>query len=74
MELSLSHPKYGYYSTKQTIFNEGGDFTTSPEITQMFGEIIGVWLCTALNKYKSLKHTNLVEIGPGRGAMMSDII
>jgi len=33
MEVSLSHPKYGYYSTKEIIFNKGGDFTTSPEIT-----------------------------------------
>ena len=40
----------------------------------MFGEILGVWICTALNKYKNLKQINLVEIGPGRGAMMSDII
>jgi len=74
MSLSLSHPKYGYYSTKKTIFNKGGDFTTSPEITQMFGEIIGVWICLAMQKYTKLRHTNLVEIGPGRGVMMADII
>ena len=40
----------------------------------MFGEVIGVWLCTVLNKYAKLKHINLVEIGPGRGAMMGDIL
>ena len=48
------HPKYGYYSTKETIFNKGGDFTTSPEISQMFGEMIGVWFMTALNNYENI--------------------
>ena len=46
------HPQFGYYSTKETIFNKGGDFTTSPEISQMFGEMIGVWFMTALNNYE----------------------
>ena len=120
------HPKYGYYSTKETIFNKGGDFTTSPEISQMFGEMVGVWFMTALNNYqnqaqisaieepeeqeaeieesrnfkktskyqknksktqesvpkpnpddivpKQLKTINLVEIGPGTGIMMCDIL
>ena len=43
MELGLSHPEFGYYSTKDKIFNKGGDFTTSPEISQMFGELVGLW-------------------------------
>lgn len=87
------HPKYGYYSTKETIFNKGGDFTTSPEISQMFGEMIGVWLMTALKNYEedtpsskktkkkdesivpdSLETVNLVEIGPGTGQMMCDVL
>ena len=51
MEIGLMHPEFGYYSTKDTIFNKGGDFTTSPEITQMFGEMVGIWLLTALKNY-----------------------
>ena len=53
MELALMDSEFGYYSTKKTIFNKGGDFTTSPEISQMFGEMIGVWLMTALKNYDS---------------------
>lgn len=51
MDLALMHPKFGYYSTKDKIFNKGGDFTTSPEISQMFGEMLGVWLMTAMKNY-----------------------
>ena len=85
MELGLMHPQYGYYSTKEHIFNKGGDFTTSPEISQMFGEMIGIWFITALRNYQSteemmneqypkLNTLNIVEIGPGSGIMMSDIL
>jgi len=48
MELGLMHPQHGYYSTKDKIFNKGGDFTTSPEISQMFGESLGIWIIAAL--------------------------
>jgi NADH dehydrogenase [ubiquinone] 1 alpha subcomplex assembly factor 7 len=48
MELGLSHPAHGYYSTKDKIFNKGGDFTTSPEISQMFGESLGIWMIAAM--------------------------
>ena len=52
MELGLSHPEHGYYSTKQRIFNKGGDFTTSPEISQMFGESMAIWFMQAMmNNY-----------------------
>ena len=89
MELGLMHPEHGYYSTKEKIFNKGGDFTTSPEISQMFGEMLGIWLLTAIrNNYTplemqeaaelpplgNLNTLNLVEIGPGSGLMMSDIL
>jgi len=86
MELGLMHPEHGYYSTRDKIFNKGGDFTTSPEISQMFGEMLGIWIMTAIrNNYMKVDDTtgepsgevssvNLVEIGPGSGLMMSDII
>jgi len=54
MEHALMHHEFGYYSTKDTIFNKGGDFTTSPQISQMFGEMIGVWLITAFKNYKKI--------------------
>ena len=55
MELGLQHPQHGYYSTKDKIFNKGGDFTTSPEISQMFGESLGIWMIAAMqNNYGGL--------------------
>ena len=76
MDLGLSHPEHGYYSTKDKIFNKGGDFTTSPEISQMFGESLGIWILAALqNNYGGLNEPfQIVEIGPGSGLMMSDIL
>jgi SAM-dependent MidA family methyltransferase len=89
MELGLMHPEHGYYSTKERIFNKGGDFTTSPEISQMFGEMLGLWIMSAIrNNYTPeaerdssklpplgrLNTVNLVELGPGSGLMMSDIL
>ena len=79
MELGLMHSEHGYYSTKEKIFNKGGDFVTSPEISQMFGESLGIWMVAALqNNYGGLQNTkerfSIVEIGPGSGLMMSDIL
>ena len=76
MELGLSHPEFGYYSTKDKIFNKGGDFTTSPEISQMFGESLGIWVLQAMqNNCGGIdKPFQIVEVGPGSGTMMSDIL
>jgi hypothetical protein len=70
MHLCLSDSEFGYYTTKENIFNKGGDFTTSPEINQMFGEMIGVWFVSAMQKYQNLKHFNYVELGPGKGTLL----
>ncbi|NNE86470.1 MAG: class I SAM-dependent methyltransferase [Silicimonas sp.] len=69
----LMHPRFGYYSTHDP-FGAGGDFTTAPEISQMFGEIIGLSLAQAWMDRGSSAAVNLVELGPGRGTLMADIL
>lgn len=73
MELCLSHPQYGYYM-KQQPFGSKGDFTTSPEISQMFGELIGLWLVHMWNEIGAPERFALVELGPGRGTLMADLL
>ena len=73
MTHALTHPEHGYYM-KRDVFGTKGDFTTAPEISQMFGELVGVW-CTAMWKeLGSPPHVRLVELGPGRGTLMNDIV
>ncbi len=73
MALCLSDPDYGYYTTRQP-FGRGGDFTTAPEISQMFGELVGVWLISAWQALGRPADAMVVEIGPGRGTLMKDIV
>ncbi|GGE59235.1 class I SAM-dependent methyltransferase [Actibacterium pelagium] len=69
----LLHPEHGYYSTRDP-FGAGGDFTTAPEISQMFGEMLGLCLAQTWMDQGSPKAFTLAEIGPGRGTLMSDIL
>jgi SAM-dependent MidA family methyltransferase len=71
--LCLSDPVHGYYMTRDP-FGRAGDFTTSPEISQMFGELIGVWLATAWRAIGCPEGTSIVEIGPGRGTLANDVV
>lgn len=73
MQICLSHPEYGYY-TNASVFGKEGDFTTAPEISQMFGEIIGLWLVDCMVKMPNEPAFNLIELGPGRGTLMADIL
>jgi SAM-dependent MidA family methyltransferase len=73
MGLALGHPRHGYYMTRDP-FGAGGDFITSPEISQMFGEIIGVWCADYWARMGAPGRINLVELGPGRGTLMRDVL
>lgn len=73
MSLCLTHPTYGYYTTRDP-FGASGDFTTAPEISQIFGELIGLWAAAAWRQMGSPDNVLLVELGPGRGTMMMDML
>jgi NADH dehydrogenase [ubiquinone] 1 alpha subcomplex assembly factor 7 len=73
MELCLTHPEHGYYITRDPL-GSSGDFTTSPEISQMFGELIGIWAAAVWRMMGSPKNVRLVELGPGRGTLMLDAL
>lgn len=72
MALALAHPEFGYYVRKDPLGIDG-DFTTAPEISQIFGELIGAWLVTQWIMMGK-PQTALAEIGPGRGTLMADIL
>ena len=72
MEISLSDKKYGYYRKKMPLGSKG-DFITSPDISQIFGEIIGVWILDLWIKLGKPKETQIVDLGGGRGTLLSDI-
>ena len=73
MELCLTHPEHGYYITRDPL-GSSGDFTTSPEISQMFGELVGIWAAAVWRTMGSPESVRLVELGPGRGSMMADAL
>ncbi len=73
MELCLAHPVHGYYMTRDP-FGEAGDFTTAPEISQMFGELISLWAYDTWQKMGAPAKVALVELGPGRGTLMADVL
>ncbi len=73
MSQALSHPEHGYYMNRDP-FGAAGDFTTAPEISQMFGEIIGLWCAALWREMGAPQRVNLVELGPGRGTLMADAL
>jgi NADH dehydrogenase [ubiquinone] 1 alpha subcomplex assembly factor 7 len=73
MELCLMHPEHGYYVSRDPLGREG-DFTTAPEVSQMFGELLGLWAASVWKAIGSPPMLRLVELGPGRGTMMADAL
>lgn len=73
MELALQHPLHGYYRHQDPL-GQGGDFTTAPEISQLFGEMIGLWLADVWQKLGRPDPCVLLELGPGRGTLLADAL
>ena len=73
MEICLLDPHFGYYNGKTPV-GASGAFTTAPEISQMFGELIGLFLANAWLEQGSPTEVAIVELGPGRGTLMSDLL
>lgn len=73
MEACLADPEHGYYMTRDP-FGRRGDFITSPEISQMFGELLGLWSAVVWQQMGQPDQIHLIELGPGRGTLMSDAL
>ncbi len=73
MAACLGDPEHGYY-VRWPAIGAGGDFITAPEISQVFGELIGLWSAVVWQQMGAPGVFNLVEIGPGRGTMMADAL
>src|SRR5580658_390440 len=73
MRLCLTHPRYGYYTTRDPL-GAGGDFVTAPEISQVFGELVGLWCVQTWFDQGRPAPVRLVELGPGTGSLMEDAL
>jgi SAM-dependent MidA family methyltransferase len=73
MTACLHDPDYGYYATRPAL-GEAGDFVTGPLVSQMFGELIGVWAAASWEMLGRPNALRLVEMGPGDGTLMGDIL
>ena len=73
MEICLWDEENGYYNSKQ-VLGRDGDFITSPEISQTFGELIGLWSLSFYQQFINKKHLCITELGSGRGTLLKDAI
>lgn len=73
MHIVITNPTEGYYMKKEVI-GGSGDFITSPEISQLFGEMMAIWFYSETQKMYSGKPLQIVELGPGKGTLLIDIL
>jgi len=73
MAACLTDPEHGYYTTRNPL-GASGDFVTAPEISQMFGEMLGLWLAHMWAEAGTPSAFTLLELGPGRGTLMADVL
>ncbi|MGY8957698.1 MAG: SAM-dependent methyltransferase, partial [Alphaproteobacteria bacterium] len=73
MDIALSDPDGGYYATRDPL-GVAGDFTTAPEISQIFGELVGLWCVDTWQSMGAPNAFAVVELGPGRGTLMADAL
>lgn len=78
MRQVLTSPEGGYYTSKPEtgdVFGKHGDFVTSPEISQVFGELIGIWtIAEWMSQGRKRSGVQLMEVGPGKGTLMDDLL
>jgi len=73
MAEALGHPLHGYYQRRDPL-GRAGDFITAPEVSQMFGELIGLWCVEVWHEMGCPDPCHMVELGPGRGTLMADAL
>jgi len=73
MALALCHETHGYYMGRDPL-GRAGDFITAPEVSQMFGELIGIWCAAGWQMMDAPAEWNLIELGPGRGTLLADLV
>lgn len=74
MHACLQDPEHGYYRTRSDTIGRSGDFITAPEISQVFGELLGLWVVASWEALGAPAGFDIVELGPGRGALMADAL
>jgi SAM-dependent MidA family methyltransferase len=75
MRQVLTSPEGGYYTSREDVFGKHGDFVTSPEISQVFGELIGIWaIAEWMAQGRKRSGVQLMEVGPGKGTLMDDML
>ena len=73
MEKALYEPEIGYYNKKNP-FGKDGDFVTSPTISNLFSEILAIWIISFWEKFEKPKIFNIVELGPGDGSLTKILV